>query len=292
MTAEWARGNWPKILATVVDPRFLNGKHHPCPRGEGKDRFRFSDRNGTGAYFCACSDGGKDGFDLIRCIKGGSFKDACRVVEKAIGPEPRDGDAKPKRQVRTWAESLRREVKKIRRSAYLEGRGLVTPPGLDWHPRLGYYAEGKRVAEYPAMLAPIINDGKFFTYHATYLDNGAKAPVDPCRKILPGHRSLEGGAVPLWPWESGPLGVAEGVETAIAAHVLHGGMPVWACLGTSLMKTWRPISAVKEVVIYADRDENLAGHAAAYTLAHRLLRMGLEVRIEIPPMVGDWADMV
>jgi putative DNA primase/helicase len=45
------------------------------------------------------------------------------------------------------------------------------------------------------------------------------------------------------------------------------------------------------VVVFGDNDANFTGQDAAYTLAHRLARQGMQVDVQIPPVVGtDWAD--
>ena len=285
---DWAQGRWGEILPRIIGPKFLDGKHHPCPRGEGRDRFRYSDWKGTGGFFCACSDGRKDGFGLIQCVKNCGFKEAVGMVADVIGPMDEPKREKKKREP-TWAENLQREVVRCKESKYLTNRGLITPESLRWHRALGYYEDGKKVRDYPAMCAPVINRGKFCTYHVTYLDNGGKAPVDPNRKMLPSFGSIKGGAVPLFPWKNGTLGIAEGIETAIAASMIHE-IPVWAALSTSLMAAWEPPKGCESVVVMADRDKNHAGEAAAYGLAHRLIGKGIETKVRLPATIGDWAD--
>src|SRR5690554_5454604 len=64
-TRELALGKWPGILSRLgVDESFLLNRHGPCPNCGGKDRYRFSDQEGTGSYYCSqCGPG--DGFDLL-----------------------------------------------------------------------------------------------------------------------------------------------------------------------------------------------------------------------------------
>ena len=138
------------------------------------------------------------------------------------------------------------------------------------------------------MLAPITRDGRFLTFHVTYLEDGHKAPVDPCRKMLPGP-GLKGAAVELWPHNE-VLGIAEGIETAIAAHMLFK-VPVWAALNTSLLKSFTPPDQVKRLVIFGDNDTNHAGQAAAYALAHRL-HDRVEIEIKFPDSPGDFNDVL
>lgn len=286
---EKAKGQWPRIIEELLGGDYANGrKHHACPGTcDGKKRFRFSDKTGTGNFFCHCSEGEKDGFELLMCAKGITFAEAARAVEGVIGKAT--DPVEPKKQTR--AERIRGETISTRRSAYLESRGLEIAPGLEWHRSLDYFdGDGKKIGTYPAMLAPVYRGQSWLTYHATWLLDGAKAPVDPARKLLSGPPAA-GGACPLYP--VGPvLGIAEGVETAIAAKMLHG-IPVWAALNTSLLAAFEPPPVVKELVIYADNDENYAGHAAAYRLAHRMRLRGIGVEIEMPDRVGtDWNDVL
>ena len=284
--SEWASGHWPTIISNLIGEQYVDGRHHPCPTGDGKDCFRFSNVNGRGNYFCRCSDGSSDGFDLIRCQHSVDFVGAVKLVEQVIGERPRD---RAQAAAETYAERLRKEARRTARSAYLEGRGLIIAPGLRWHPAVDYRTDGELVGRYPAMLAPVTRDGKFLTYHCTYLDRGNKASVPAPRKILPSNASLKGAAVELFP--AGPtLGIAEGIETAIAAHLLFD-VPVWAALNTSLLKTWRPPATVERVLIFGDHDLNFAGQSAAFTLAHRL-HGRVDVQIHLPELPGDFNDEV
>ena len=63
-TSDRARGKWRDILTTLgVSPMLIDGKHQPCPSCGGRDRFRFTDFQGSGGYICNQCRGGS-GFDL------------------------------------------------------------------------------------------------------------------------------------------------------------------------------------------------------------------------------------
>lgn len=285
--SEHTRGRWPEIISAILGPEYANTKkHQACPKGFGKDGYRFSDKAKNGNYFCHCSKGEKDGVELIQCVKGWDFKTTAEEIEKVIGECPRD--EQPKQE--SWAKRLRREVIKTKRSAYLESRGLSIAPVLDWHKALPYFDEnGEKIGTYQAMLAPVMRDGRFLTYHVTYLEGGSKASVPTPRKLLPGATS--GGSVPLYP-AAKTLGIAEGIETAIAAKTLHG-VPTWAALNTALLQNWKPPQGVEEVWIFADHDTNLAGHAAAYQLAHKLICQKFTVHLRFPEEPDtDWNDVL
>lgn len=287
-TIEAARGRWREILPQFDIPASaLDGKHHPCPcTGDGDDRFRFSDREGSGAYFCQCSEGNKGGIALVMCRTGMTYAEVARKVDDIIGNRA----DRPARQRATYAEQLRAHTERTFRSAYLDSRGLELAPGLEWCREVGYRDADGKLSKWPAMLAPITRNGQFLTYHVTYLDGGKKAPVTPNRKILPGPE-LRGGACALYP-AAETMGIAEGVETAIAAKLLHD-VPVWAALNTALLKSFEPPEVCRHLLIFGDHDSNYAGQAAAYHLARRLVGKLDSVTVFLPYRPdADWNDVL
>jgi putative DNA primase/helicase len=282
-----AIGKWKLIISELVGPEYTNtAKHQACPNGHGKDCFRLSDKDGNGNFFCKCSTGDRDGFDLLMCVNGWDFATAAKKVEEIIGKA--DGEPElPKKE--HWIWGYARAAKSLNKnSRYLLNRGLFTPHTLRWHPELPYTEEGRVVSKHPAMLAPIVKGDRVLAWHVTYLENGGKASVATVRKIL-GGSNLRGGAVRLARHE-GVLGVAEGIETALAAHQLCG-VPTWACLNTSLLEGFEVPEGVSKIVIFGDNDRNFAGHAAAYRLAHRLAGKGVAVDLRFPVEPGtDWND--
>lgn len=279
-TLDAATGRWREILTEIggVDAKLLDGKHHKCPKdGSGVDRFRFSDKGGSGSFFCACSQG-LGGMALLKCYTGREFGDLAKEIDEKIGNIAARVERKD-----TYADRLRSKATRATRSAYLESRGLKVPPGLQFARDVEYREDGNVLGKFDAMLAPVTRAGKFLTYHVTYLKDGRKAPVPCPRKILPGP-SLVGGGVALYPPRSdGVIGVAEGIETAIAAHLLSpDSIPVHAALNTSMLAKWEPPAGTSRVIIFADHDENAAGQAAAWALCHKLRVSGTQAVVELP----------
>ncbi len=286
-----AKGRWPQIISTILGEEFANPrKNGPCPTGEGTDRYRFSDKSGCGSFFCGCSQGEKDGFALLQCVRGWSFAEAAKAVEEVIGKCPADDEVRAAKRPGI-VERISAMAKPASRSRYLESRGLPMAPGLRFVQALDYFnADGRRVHAFPAMVAPVMRDGQLLTWHCTWLKDGAKAPVTPARKVMPGP-PLAGASVPLFePAEL--MGVGEGIETCLAAHQVFGDIPVWAALNTALMKTWEPPPIARSISIFADNDPHFAGHAAAFALAHRLSMRGLSASVEFPEKHGDWNDFL
>ena len=86
-----AQGREVEILRQVagIDESFLDGKHHPCPKCGGKDRFRLIDRD-AGAILCnQCF--GHDNGDFIAAVQWAreiSFADALKEIVDYLGLKP------------------------------------------------------------------------------------------------------------------------------------------------------------------------------------------------------------
>lgn len=296
---EQARGRWQGILAALgVEERALSGKHGPCPIAGcgGKDRFRFDDKEGRGTYYCTQCGAG-DGIKLVMLMRGVDFKGALKLVEETMPSAPAVAKAK-ERTTEEKEKSLRRmwdNATPIKAGgvveAYLRSRGLtVKSPSLR-EAMQPYYEDGRRVAEYPAMVARISTvEGKGASLHITYLTKeGGKAAVSSPKKIMQPARPIMGAAVQLHPCGS-VLGVSEGIETGLSAYQQFG-VPVWAAMNAEGMAAFVWPETVKKLVIFGDHDKNYAGHKAAYTLAFRAAGKGLDVEVKIPHLVGtDWND--
>lgn len=296
---EVAADRWPGILSAlgVLDERQLAGRHSPCPMCGGKDRFRFDDKDGRGTWFCSHCGAG-NGVDLVLKAKGLDFKTAAREIEQAAGVvkpgavKTEQGEAeKVSKLRRVWNEArpLQEGDEAVR---YLAGRGLVLevlPDCLRLHPALPYFDGRTVIGRFPALLARVVApDGAGVTLHRTYLQKACKAPVPSPKKLMPG-KPISGGAVRLAPageW----LGIAEGVETALAASQLFG-CPVWSVVSANGIETFNPPAGVKSLTVFADHDANFTGQAAAYAAARRLSQRGISCEVAIPPLIGDWLDV-
>lgn len=295
---ELAQGRWPGILAAFgLTEKQLSGKHSPCPACGGRDRFRFDDKDGRGTYFCSRCGAG-DGVALVMKIKGIDFKTAATEVEAIAGVQPAhqlkpgitdDEKLKRLRRVRAESKPLAHGDEAMR---YLAGRGLIlpTPPdNLRLHPALPYRDGERIIGRFPCMVALVqAPDGSGVTLHRTYLHDGRKAPVESPKKLMSG-KSITGSAIRLSP-AGVCLGIAEGIETALASSQI-AGIPVWSCINANGIETFEPPEGVTSIVIFADNDESFTGQKAAYVAAHRLSQRGFHVDVQMPPKFGDWLDV-
>lgn len=293
-TRNRARGMWKSILPVLGIPgKLLNKKHHPCPFCGGKDRFRFTDYDGTGGFICnQCGAG--SGFDLVMRFKGWDFRTAAAEVDKIIGSPIRpaaqtiaDQDHRPAMRA-LWRVSQPISAEDVA-GKYLSSRCAVTdyPQSLRFVPQL-FHPETRSM--HPGMIAIFSSpDGKPSHLHKTYLDpSGGKARVGEPRMFARG-KIVPGGAVRLAAYDQ-ILGVAEGIETALSAQAVTG-IPCWAALNTSLLTRWQAPQGLQHVVVFGDNDAHFSGQRAGFELAKRLQAEGRIVSVCIPRRFKDWNDV-
>jgi len=290
------RYRWKGILPHFgLDTKLLSGKHGPCPFCGGTDRFRFTDYRGLGDWICnQCGAG--DGFEFVKRKLGRDFKDAIRHIE------PIAATVKAAKPMNKPGEDNRRMLNSILRAAgpptrgdpvwmYLENRlgPLRAISGhLKYHPELSYSHGDGTQTFHPAMVAIVTTvDGAVCNLHRTYLTlDGYKAEVPQPKKLCAGSMP-KGSAIRLAEYDKA-LGIAEGIETAMAATELTG-IPCWAAVCAHGLEHWEPPDTIHHVTIFGDNDANFVGQLAAYALARRLARRLISVEVRIP-FSGDWAE--
>jgi len=298
-TRDAARGKWTDILgAAGMTSAQLSGKHGPCPVGcDGQKSFRFDNKDGDGRWICTHCGAG-DGVALFAAVTGLRIGEALRRVDVLAGTAAVDSGkrvsaderSKMRRVMAAWAESLPLSGDDPV-SRYLQYRiGVMSDVSdIRHHPRMAHVDENGEMTWHPTMLSLVrAPDGKILTIHRTSLtEDGRKASVDEPKKLMPG-LPIAGGAIRLSPIGSA-IGIAEGIETALAAAELHL-MPVWSVVSAAGMKSFEPPAGVKAVTIFSDNDKTFTGQAAAFDLAHRLtVNKGMRVAVKIPT-AADWCD--
>ena len=83
-----ATGRWSEILKSVagIDGAILDGRHHPCPRCQGTDRFRLIDES-AGAVLCnqCFTTRNGDGIAAVQWSLGIGFPEAVKKVAEHLG---------------------------------------------------------------------------------------------------------------------------------------------------------------------------------------------------------------
>lgn len=298
-TAHAAKGKWKGILLSFGLPEScLKDRHGPCPLCGGKDRFRWDNREGKGTYICGQCGAG-DGMKLAIEYSGKTFREVAGMIDGMVGnltPETPRPDLSPEAR-RDILRDTYRATQPIEQGdvahRYLASRcvdELIYPDALRFAPALRDGDGGVR----PCMVAMVGVHGRarFVSMHRTFLkpDGSGKAEMASPRKMMPGDLP-DGSCVMLSEYTGGPLGIAEGIETAMSASALYE-MPVWAAINSSLLAKWTPPEGCDEVAVFADNDPKFGGAAAAYALAHRLAVKGIAVTVHMPDELGtDFNDV-
>lgn len=237
---------------------------------------------------------------LLHCFAGcqtGAVIDALRGLQ-LVGPERPPGGggqgspADPGRRNREAAASLwsaARSIGKSPAAAYLKGRGLdLEVSDLRYHARTPL-GRGAAALFRPALLAAVRDESGLVAVHRTFLDLGPvrlSAMASPKRALGP----LGRGAVRLRPPEAGLLGLAEGIETAMAATLLTG-IPCWAALGTERFGRIELPAAAGRLVLFLDNDRG--GHRAGKLALEALGSRGIGIEVRRPqPSGADWNDVL
>ena len=293
-TQDRAQGKWFGVLSGLgLTEGQLSGKHGPCPLCQsGKDRFRWDNRDNRGTYFCSTCGAG-DGMKLALEFTGLSFKACAKKIDELCGVVKEQA---PKAKVIPMDRLLRLSKGLVQVtegdpvSRYLINRGLKTPVKyLRLHPSLPYWDAGEMLGRFPAMVGAYRDpEGRVSTFHVTYLTpDGYKADVPAQKKVI--SSMAKGGAIRLTdPQEV--MGIAEGIETAIAARILKG-IPTWAAVNATALANFEPPAECKKLFVFGDNDLSFTGQMYAYQLAHRL-RDRVEVQVVLPEKTGDFADEV
>lgn len=232
---------------------------------------------------------------LFHCFAGCESVDVLRALRQQVTAgtgifstdEPRTAGSADLRPIaeKLWADS--RPLTGSLAARYLQSRGLVSYSAqLRFHRRVQLGA--KAMATYhPALIAAVRDDVGLVAVHRTFLDRATacKAKIDSPKMLLgnPGRGAVRIGEA------TRALGLAEGIETALAAAAIHK-IPVWAVLGNERFGMVSIPDRVEHLVILADND---AGGARAARLAQDgLAREGRVIDVRWPPAPhNDWADV-
>ena len=184
-----------------------------------------------------------------------------------------------------WHASLEASSSPV--TTYAASRGITDrlPTTLRYHPALKH-PSGQL---FPAMIGLVTfgADDTPIGIHRTYLaqDGSGKANVAQTKLML---GPCSGGAVRLQEATEVVM-IGEGIETCLSA-MQATGIPAWAALSTSGMRSLVLPDTVREVIILVDADE--AGESAAIACASRWKQESRRVKLARPPKGSDFNDML
>ncbi|MGF6997376.1 primase-helicase zinc-binding domain-containing protein [Paraburkholderia sp. GAS32] len=321
---------WISLLVSYGVPADrLTGNACSCPVCGGTDRFTYDNKRGRGNWFCRKCNNGEamagDGLQLItrvnrmglyrlmRQLDGGPAPRAARPAVAGSAPKPK---RKPDRKfISNRLNSMWDAASPMSCNDLAMGYLSARVPGLRMAPsralRLGmleYWHDRKVIGSWPGILARFeLPDGSLGTLHRTFLErlSPSKASiVSGDGEILDSKLNdmtlnpLAGGAVRLMEPKNGEIGVAEGLETACAAHMLTG-VRMWYCLNIGLLRQFVVPEGlgIRVVHIFVDFDAvdartgKSVGVAGGIELAKRLRAEGFTAIVHRPRLRGtDFAD--
>jgi putative DNA primase/helicase len=321
---------WISLLVSYgVSATSLTGNACACPVCGGNDRFTYDNKRGRGDWVCRQCKNGKpmagDGFRLISRVShiglyrlmtqldGNPLPQAASIIHGAAAPSPKrkaDPAFVEKRLTSMW-----NGAKPLATGDLAMGYLGARVPGLRVAPSralrlsmLEYRHEKKVIGSWPGILARFeLPDGRLGTLHRTFLERSkpAKAQItsadgeilDPKLNDMT-LNPLSGGAVRLMEPVNGEIGLAEGLETACAAHMLSG-VPMWYCMNVGLLRQFVVPDGlgIRVVHIFVDFDAvdpktgKSVGVFGGIELAKRLRAEGFTAIIHRPKVRGtDFAD--
>lgn len=241
-----------------------------------------------------------DGRPLVYCYGGCQQMAVIDALRKrSLWPDgPVEADPSAPMRLTTKPDGLNIDDRKRRAWAYeiwsqaVPINGTIAETYLRLRGLTGRLSESLRYApalkhpqgfKFPALVGRITTGlGEFTGIQRIFLErDGTKAKADPVKATL---GPMVDGAVRLGQPDD-VLGIAEGIETALAAHQMFR-VPVWACLGAArLGKVGLPPS-VKQVWIFADNGD--VGRREAHRAAQRYDLEGLTAIVRPPD--GEHAD--
>jgi hypothetical protein len=291
------------------------------PSSRSRDAVRFRSRGSLsiqvsgpkcGQWYDFEAGFGGDPLGLIAHIHRSNMREAFKWALNWLGegrPPPTSQAAKPPvaafaaplqavavaNSSKKWALRLARKLwaegvlpKGTLAEAYLNARGLLLP---DEAPTRFYPKAWRNSANGPhgpAMLALMTDplSGKACGLHVTYIrpDGSGKASGER-PKIMLG----QSGVIRLVPDAEVTLGLglAEGIETALAVMQRAGWYPVWAATSAGAISGFPILPGLECLTVFADQDSS--GIDAARDCCQRWVAAGREAQIVAPP-IGDWDD--
>ncbi len=274
-------------------------------------RFATSNRRGDDAGWCKLFDDLRGG--VFGCYRQGISETWSAEWQEHLSPAQRAELARQVAQAaaerhaqqrQQWAENARRIERLWAQcvplvagdpvTLYLKRRGFggvwPLPSCLRFHPGLTYWDGTESLGIFPAMVAPMMAGHRTVALHRTYLTrDGRKAGVPSPKKLTGTAGPLDGVCIPLHSPQRGVIGIAEGIETALAAWCASS-LPVVAAYSAGSLAAWRWPADVQRIVIFSDHDR--AGREAADTLRARALGAGLRCDVMTPTEPdADWCDV-
>lgn len=288
-TVQAAENSWPLIFSHYGLSASRRHSKEPCVFCGSKNSFRIApERISYGGYICKCGAG--NGMQLLQQVTGKSFPEIAKEIDDILGRSYEKPEAKPHiiTAIDRWSKLS--QVRGTDAEKYLNSRGIRIMPRRGV--KFGYeQVNGKR---YGCMYAVAVNNqGEPCYVHQTFLDGDKKAAFEhlPTRKLTTIKQTEDSIAIRL-DYSDKVLGIAEGIESALSAQQRFK-VPTFSTINTAFMKRFKVPPGVETLMVFADSDNNGAGHASAFECAHKNMvnkKNDLKQIIVRWPRKGDFND--
>lgn len=297
-TVDAVKGQWGRVFHHYGLPP-ITGKHHfkgACPICGERGKFRIDDKNGSGSYICVCGSG--QGWKLLQQTQDKSFETLASEIDVLLGNtyeknthiEPSKTDKLRNRVYNRFNRLL--AIKGTNAEQYLNNRHITKLPE-QWVKYSDNEGNG-----YSAIYSIATDAYANYCYlHRTILDGAKKADITAPKLMtsLQEKNYLEHAqsvSIRLFPVAS-TLGIAEGIETALSCAQIYK-CNTWSTINAAFMKRFIAPAGIEHLIIFADRDNNGTGQAAAYICANKNLLSKNDVRkVSIRwPEKGDFNDVL
>lgn len=315
-----------KALAPSLDTAIDKlGDNVPCPVDGGTDGFRlFKDANYTGGGVKQSWRVLPEGIDMLMWVNNWSFTKVYDELDAWLGNKPVESGPiyipKPKpvneTSLRKWLNRIWKEALPLDdlmafpARAYFKYRWIHNAASaasdIRFHPCLNYKdKQGKLLGRFGAVLILVRNNnGEPVSIHRTFITQGGlkvnlDGPHKPRKLTPPVNKSSKGRHVRLFMHKNGYLGVAEGLESALAVREAKQ-FPVWPGLSNTMLQSFVPPKGVHTILNFVDKDRNKTGEKTAIILRANLIQEGIRVFDLLPPTPilssdekgVDWADQL
>lgn len=219
--------------------------------------------------------------DVLRALEARRLLDPAAASSAEVGRSTCD-DGLRDAALRIWSEA--RSIGGTPAAHYLAARGLASnSPELRFHPRT---PSGRQpLTRYrPALIAAVRDDSGVTGIHRTFIGSAGE------RRAIgrSGLGRFGSGAVRLG-GAARRMGLAEGIETALAATALFD-VPCWATLGAGRFGLVSLPIYVSELLLFLDHD---SGGRRAEALARQAFAHIARIEAFYPPRRGDdWNDVL
>jgi phage/plasmid primase-like uncharacterized protein len=310
-----ARGRWLEIHTTLagIPAEILDGRHHPCPKCGGTDRFRaLDDFSATGAVLCnqCFSSKNGDGIAALQWLLGKPFEEVLVTLADHLGISDGNGRARKGRTKKaaspaTLAKGItavdhKPEIVDVLLKKYGQAKPPISVQGIrqcggslvDWCRHRCIRLDGRAPIDSPAITAVVLlrHDGE---------------PFPAVGKIGKRKTHTTRGSINSW-LASGDVATAETILdvegiTDMLAVVSTGLPPGWVAVTNTAGakargKLPRPWAAGKRIIVAGDADEpgqeGIKRAAAAYQQAGAeqvlLAQLPYEIEADHGRDIRDW----